>query len=131
MVRLRNAGRWERPDVWGQERDAPGQLAFDRLLARHGRPASCCPARRAPRPPGDHCKSDIAKLVVTEWHCFLLRPGDVADCSLGCVAVATGLQIRKLLRSFDIGSDRLAGDCSLRPFIGACHCHLYYCKLLS
>jgi hypothetical protein len=23
MVRLRNAGRWERPDEWGQERDAP------------------------------------------------------------------------------------------------------------
>lgn len=94
MVRLRNAGRWERPDVWGQERDAPGQLAFDRLLARHGRPASCCPAQRAPRPPGGHCKSDIASLVVTEWHCFLLRPGDVADCPLGCVAVDAGLLTR-------------------------------------
>jgi hypothetical protein len=44
--------------------------------------------------PGGHCKFDIASLVVTEWHCFLLRPGDVADCPLGCVAVDAGLLIR-------------------------------------
>jgi hypothetical protein len=25
-------------------------------------------------PQDGHCKSDIASLVVTEWHCFLLRP---------------------------------------------------------
>lgn len=79
MVRLRNAGRWERPDVWGQERDAPGQLAYIVFFHVMADPASCCPARRAPRPPGVHYKFASALLVVTEWHCFLLLPGDVAD----------------------------------------------------
>lgn len=45
MVRLRNAGRWERPDVWGQERDAPGHLTFIAIWHVLVRPASNVPAR--------------------------------------------------------------------------------------
>ncbi len=96
-----------------RERDAPGQLAFDRLLARQGRPASCCPARCAPLPPGVHCKFDIASLVVTEWHRFLLRPGDIADCPLGCVAVDANLLTRGASFGVDPGVGQLTGDPTL------------------
>jgi hypothetical protein len=68
------------------------------------------PRAACPLPPGGHCKSDIAKLVVTEWHCFLLLPGDVADCPLGCVAVDAGLLTRGPSFGAIAVSGQLTGD---------------------
>jgi hypothetical protein len=64
-------------------------------------------------PPGGHCKSDIASLVVTEWHCFLLRPGDVADCPLGSVAIDADLLTRGPSFGVDRGVGQLTGDSTL------------------
>ena len=64
-------------------------------------------------PPGGHCKSDIASLVVTEWHCFLFRLGDVADCPLGCVAVDTGLRTRGPSSGVNCGVDPPTGGSTL------------------
>ena len=97
----------------GPRERRPWPTRLHRLRARHGRPASCCPARRAPLPPGGHCKFDIAALVVFEWHCFLLLPGDVVDCPLGCVAVDASLLTRGPSFGVDRGVGQLAGVSTL------------------
>ena len=74
------------------------------------------PRAACPLPPGGHCKSDIASLVVTEWHCFLLRPGDVADCPLGCVAVDAGL----LTRGPSFGAIAVSGQLTGDPTLACC-----------
>lgn len=66
--------------TYGAKRETP--LANSRLIVFWhvmAGPPHAAPRGRTPLPPGGHCKFDIASLVVTEWHCFLLRLGDVAD----------------------------------------------------
>ena len=75
------------------------------------------PPHAAPRGvrnfPGGRCKFDIALLVVTEWHCLLFRPGEVADCPLGCVAVDAALATRGPQSGVDRGVDSPKGDRTL------------------